>query len=317
MIVALGEALIDLIQRPDGLFEARVGGGPLNTAVTIARLGGAVEFAGRVSSDAFGTRILERLRSDGVGTTLIAGAAQPTTLSVATLSDTGGADYSFYLQGTADWQWTSAELGRVAELQPAALHVGSLSAAIEPGSALIETLQRELATTTLISYDMNLRPGLGLAVARERDRVERQVRLAHIVKASDDDIAWLHPGVDPFLTAASWTAPERAVVVTTGAAGAAVLLHGGHRIDVPGVPVEVADTIGAGDSFCGGLLVALDRAGFLADGSRGIRGMTSAAWTTALSFAMRVAALTCTRVGAEPPTLRELDDFAVAVAGVS
>ena len=306
MIVALGEALIDLIQREDGLFEPRPGGGPANTAIAIARLGFDVEFAGRISCDAFGGVIRHRLESNGVGLGLVALASQPTTLAIASLAADGSAAYSFYVEGTADWQWTGLELSLIEQAHPTAIHFGSLSAAIEPGASAIEALLRRLSRDVLVSYDINVRPGLGSRVAAERERVERQVRLSGLIKASDDDLTWLYPDEKPEQVAARWARTGRYVVLTFGSAGAAVVLPQGEVLTIPAMPVELVDTIGAGDAFCGGLLVALGEAGFLHGSTRGLAALTIDDWTTALNTAASVAALTCGRRGAEPPTSSEL-----------
>jgi fructokinase len=308
MIVSIGEALIDLIQGPDGRYTAVPGGAPANVAITVARLGGPAAFAGRLSGDSFGTRLRDRLADNQVDLDWAADASEPTTLAVASLDETGSADYAFYLQGTADWAWASGDLDALIDAAPAALHYGSLAAAVEPGSREIERATRQLAEagSTLLSYDVNCRPAVGFGREAERERVERQLEPAHLVKASDDDLEWLHPGADVDEVAARWAGGIRFVLVTRGPDGVRLHRPHGAPIDVPSLAVEVVDTVGAGDATCGALLTALHEAGALGRGLAGLTALSDDEWRDALRFATLVGGETCRRAGAEPPTREEL-----------
>jgi fructokinase len=308
-IVSIGEALIDLIQGPDGRYSAVPGGAPANVAVTVARLGGPAAFAGRLSRDSFGERLRSRLAANDVDLTWSADASEPTTLAVASLDDTGSAEYAFYLQGTADWGWADGDLDALIADAPDAFHFGSLAAAVEPGRAEIERATRRLdeSRRTVVSYDVNCRPAVGFDRDAERARVERQLEPAHLVKASDDDLAWLFPGADADEIAGRWAGGIRFVLVTRGGDGVRLHRPGGDVIDVPAVPVEVVDTVGAGDATCGALLTALGEAGALGRGAQGLAALSVDAWRDALRFAVLVGGETCRRSGAEPPTRAEVD----------
>jgi fructokinase len=308
MIVSIGEALIDLIQGPDGRYTAVPGGAPANVAITIARLDGPAAFVGRLSGDSFGARLRERLADNRVDLGGAADASEPTTLAVASLDETGSAEYAFYLQGTADWAWASGDLDALIASAPAALHYGSLAAAVEPGRLEIERATRSLADsrTTLLSFDVNCRPAVGFGRGAERLRVERQLEPAHLVKASDDDVEWLYPGADVDEVAARWAGGIRFVLVTRGPDGVRLHRPKGDPIDVPSLAVDVVDTVGAGDATCGALLTALHEAGALGRGIDGLTALTDDDWRAALTFATLVGGETCRRAGAEPPTRAEL-----------
>ncbi|PRX97220.1 carbohydrate kinase family protein [Allonocardiopsis opalescens] len=329
MIVVVGEALIDLIGSapadagaprsgrgaapPDPVYRAVCGGAPANTAVALARLGVPAALLGRIGADTFGQRLRAHLERNGVRPELLVAAAEPTTLAIATLDDAGRARYDFRVDGTADWQWTPAELPDPLPEGTAALHVGSLAMAVPPGARVLEEwLHRVRAhSAATVSYDPNVRPALAGEPAEAVARVERQLALADIVKASDEDIDHLYPGRDPLDAARDWLARGPAlVVVTRGAAGAFALAGPGEPLHAPFVPVDTADTVGAGDAFAAGLLDALGTLGALADRAA-LRRLCAAPDPAnrlgpVLAHAQAVAALSCTRPGADPPYRDEL-----------
>jgi fructokinase len=306
MIVVAGEALIDLVAVDrDGGYQAVVGGSPSNVAVGLARLGQPTRLLARLSCDAFGQRIRAHLAANGVALDWAVTAREPTSLAVASLDANGRAEYSFYLSGTADWQWSATEWPSSLD-GVSALHSGSLAAAIEPGAAVVERALAGCPVT--VSYDLNLRPSIRPDRAAERARVERQIRYAQLVKASDEDLAWLYPGRPLAETAAAWRAAGVAcAVVTLGSDGAYLLAPDGVAYRSTARPVTVVDTVGAGDAFAAGLLAALARLDAL--GSNPVdrlAAVTMQQWHGVLDFANTVAAVTCTRRGADPPTLAEV-----------
>ncbi|MEV5407443.1 carbohydrate kinase [Thermopolyspora sp. NPDC052614] len=327
MIVVCGEALIDLVPtgEPD-TYRAVPGGGPANTAVALSRLGTPARLLCRLSGDGFGRRLRDHLVASGVDLSLAVEAAEPTTAAVVGLDNSGGAAYQFYVQGTADWQWAPAELP--AELPPGtrALHFGTLASILPPGAEVLRAwaaAQREHAT---VVYDVNVRPVLLPDRARYRAAVDPWLKAAHVVKASDDDLAWLYPERDPLDTARAWIGDHGLAVVllTCGAEGAVAVTPSGPPVRVPGFPVKVVDTVGAGDTFTGALLHALAARGALPDrtaesGSSAGPDQVSASpgpefasrsdLADALRFAVAAAAITCTRAGAVPPTRAEVDGF--------
>ncbi|MFE7132583.1 carbohydrate kinase [Streptomyces sp. NPDC057638] len=298
MIVVAGESLIDLLPEPATATTAlaplhpRPGGGPYNTALALGRLGGPAAFCSRVSTDAFGEALLTRLRTAGVGLSLVARGPEPTTLAVATVGADGSAGYGFYAQGTAD---------RLFELPPPlpdeveAMAFGTCSLVLEPGASAYEALlRREAGRGRFILLDPNVRPGIIPDPDAWRQRFTGLLPQVSLLKLSEEDADWL--GGVP-------RGPE-AVVVTRGSGGLEVRPRDGARVVVPAIPVTVADTIGAGDTVNAALLHAVRHADALRPGA--LRRLTSEQWRAILSFAAQAAAVTCSRAGANPPYLSDL-----------
>ena len=310
-VLVLGEALVDLAigareETGGGLvMAAHAGGSPANVAVGLARLGVRTQFAARISRQGLGPFLRAHLEESGVDIGLCVDAPQPATLAIVGVDDGGTAAYSFYVEGTADWQWERAELP--ANDAGAAVHVGSLAIALEPGAQVVATwiAEQRARGEVYISLDPNVRPALVLGLPGYRERLDSLIAQAHLVKVSDEDLHALEPEVEPLTTAMAWAerGPEL-VVVTHGARGATALAAGAKPVHSPGIPVRVLDTIGAGDAFTSGLLAFFAERGALRVGATGVLDPRVVA--EALSFAGRVAALTCTRAGSEPPWRAEL-----------
>ncbi|MDP9845989.1 carbohydrate kinase family protein [Streptosporangium lutulentum] len=278
------------------------GGSPANTAVALSRLGTSTRFLGRISRDSFGAQFRAHLGASGVDLTGCVTAGEPSTLAVATLDESGQAVYTFYAEGSADWQWTAAELTAERLGDVSCLHTGSLALVRAPGAGVVEELLAGAAARATVSIDPNVRAGfVDLAVYRER--MPRWCALADIVKLSDDDLEQIHPGEPVERVCDAWhTAGARLIVITRGSRGAIVSLDG-ERATVPAPPTDVVDTVGAGDSFTAGLLHRLHTSGLLG-GRLGDLDLDRA--TDAAAFAARVAALTCSVAGANPPWARDL-----------
>ncbi len=311
MLTVLGEALIDLIAEPAPAegpvrYCAQVGGSPFNVAIGLARLGRPTQLMARLSTDGFGRQLRAHLDRNNVRSDATVTASEHTTLAVAALDDAGQAVYDFYVENTADWQWSTAEL---AAFPPAStvLHTGSLASWLAPGCELIAALAERLRGegSVLLSYDPNIRPALLSDRDSARRRVERSVAAAHLVKASVEDLEWLYPDSDTDSVATAWLALGcELLVVTRGAGGMSAYGDGFGRRDHPGRSVTIVDTIGAGDSCMAALLDGLDRRGAAIPG--GPRGLSVAALDEVLDDAALVAAITCSRAGANPPTAAEL-----------
>ncbi|GAB3205351.1 carbohydrate kinase family protein [Marinactinospora thermotolerans] len=307
MITVVGEALIDLISAESGTYRAAPGGAPTNTAVALARLGTPASLLARIGSDRFGRRLRGYITSCGVDGRDLVSASEPSTLAIADIDEAGHAEYGFYVNGTADWQWRPEELPDPVADDVTALHVGSLALALAPGSAVLEkwiARQRERVT---VSYDPNIRPALAGDPATERERVERQIALADIVKASDEDVRWLYPGRSVEETARFWAGlGPRLVFVTRGGEGTVALRGGADPLLLVRTPpaVKVADTVGAGDAFAAGVLDALDRNGVLgAAGRDRLASLDAQALAACLDHAHWVSGRVCERVGADPGPL--------------
>ena len=308
-VTVIGECVADAFTDPalggPGELALRVhpGGGPANTAVALARLGTPVAFRGRLADDVFGRLFRARLAGSGVDLSGCVAAAEPSTLAVAELDAEGRAAYSFHAEGTADWQWTAAELDTAGPPEPACLHTGSLALVREPGGPAIEEHLARGAVSATVSIDPNVRPLL-VDPAVYRSRLPRWCALADILRLSSDDVEHLYPGtrVEAFADRCHADGVPL-VVVTLGDAGAFASLDGA-RTSVPARAVTVVDTVGAGDAFTAGLLHHLgghggpDGRGVL--GGR-LTGLTVETVTEACRHAAEVAALTCTVPGPNPP----------------
>ena len=225
-------------------------------AIGLARLGHHTALMARLADNALGRMLRDHAAAEGVDLTAAPLASQPTTLAVVSLDPRASASYDFYLDGTADWHWTERELARAPE-RMAVLHFGSIASWTAPGDALILALAERVRERgdVLVSYDPNVRPGLLADHERARGRIERAVGLAHLAKASADDIAWLYPELTASEVAGRWLRLGAALVVITGSARGADAFTGlAGPVHRPVRPVAVADTVGAGDSFTAGLI---------------------------------------------------------------
>ena len=307
MIVVCGEALVDLTPTRCGSedgFVPRAGGSPFNVAVGLARLETPVAFLGRISSDAFGRLLRGHLEDNGVDLRYVNQGPEPTALAFVHLGPGGSPDYAFHWNGTADRELSPADVPESFPPQVAAVHVGSVSLVLEPGASTLESLMRRTAGHHVVSLDPNVRPRL----IPDRDaylrRLHGWVTQVDLVKISVEDLSWLYPGTAPRAAAqALHGRGGAAVVVTDGARGAMAVTDAAH-VDVAAVPVDVVDTVGAGDAFSAGLLSWLDHEGLL--DPTNVRGLDEDQLRTALQFAGRVAAATCARVGADPPRRADL-----------
>jgi fructokinase len=301
MIVVCGEALVDLVPAAGGGgYLARPGGSPANVAVGLGRLGVDVSLLTRLSTDYFGQLIRDHLTQSHVDLTLALPTAARTTVAMVTLSTAGDAGYTFGIDGGADDGWRPEELP-AALPDRAALHVsGALALAVPSMGATIGALLDRECGRRVITLDPNPRPALG----GERSTLDRWLRRADIVKVSEEDLDWLCPGQTLAEVAHAWRAGGPALVVVTRG-GDGVFADGpSGEVELAAPPVDLVDTVGAGDAFMSGLLAALDRAAMLdRDHLHALRVDELAA---ALRYAQRVAALTCTRVGADPPWLVDL-----------
>lgn len=297
MIAVGGEALIDLVIQPDGSVAAKLGGGPFNAARTIARLGGAAAFLGTLSVDRFGGMLRRQLVDDGVDTSFGATSTLPTTLAAAELDDHGSASYRFYITDTS----APAMSGTVVPTATTALHVGTLGLVLEPMATTLERLVTESNSDTLVFVDPNCRPLIIADRARYLETLARVIRRADVVKISTDDAEYLDPTGSPLGVARSYVALGARLVLLTAGGGAVVAVAEGWEVTVPIPPVEVVDTIGAGDAF-GGAFLRWWLANGHGRGDLADRGLVE----RAVARAVLVSGMTCERAGAEPPFLAEL-----------
>ena len=297
--LVVGEALVDVVPGAHGAPRDLPGGSPANVAITLGRLGREVRLATTLGPDDRGRAVRAWLESSGVTVDAETPASGRTSSAVVTLDENGAASYDF------DLAW---DLDHVDPGTESVLHVGSVATVLAPGDATVRDLVASLRHDRVVSFDPNARPALTPDADRARERVEELVALSDVVKVSDEDLAWYHPGADPVAVATSWAATGPGlVVVTRGGAGAVAVRHDGRTVETPGVRVVVSDTVGAGDTFSGVLLDAL--AGLDVHGSSGgrrLRALSDDEVRHVLRTACAGASVTVSRPGADPPDREEL-----------
>ena len=294
-----GEVLIDIL--PTGPV---VGGGPANTAKALARLGHDVYFIDGISSDAYGQVARTELLRDGVNLDLALVSDKPTCTASVTLDAAGGASYEFLIDGTATFDFAPSWLPDPYRFQPKVLHIGTLVTVIEPGASALYDWAMQVAEFAPIVFDPNIRP----SVQPDRDlyeaAVEKWAALSAVIKVSDDDLAWLFPEVSIDDVAKRWINDGVFLVVITRGANGIVGFTEDGRVEVPGVKVDVVDTVGAGDTVGAIVVEAMIEHGLIE--LRGDR------LQEVLSRAAHAAAITCSRQGAEPPYKHELPTIKVS-----
>lgn len=300
MIVVCGEALLDRIH--NGADRVLPGGSPFNTARALARLGVPAAFLGHLSSDEGGRQLAAALQADGVDPRYVTMGSEPTTTAVAYVDAAGVPDFRFVTDGTSAPNLTPAMVPSEFEPDVEALVVGSLGLLLEPMAETITALARREHGKRLLVVDPNVREGLD-AGQEYTTRLAEVLSLSTIVKASDYDLAWVYPDLE-FEAAAEalLSSGPRLVVVTLGEDGA-YAAHRNLRVRVPARPVQVVDTVGAGDAFGAALLCWLREH----DRFRLEPVLEEAELRAALEFACLAAAIDCSRGGGDPPRRADMD----------
>ncbi|MGE8496910.1 MAG: carbohydrate kinase family protein [Pseudomonas sp.] len=310
MYLVCGEALFDVFIQDDGArsselaFKAIAGGSPFNVALGLRRMGVDSALFTGISSDSLGQRLRRVLGEEGVSDAYLIASDAPTTLAMVGVDAQGSPQYSFRGEGCADRQLRPEHLPRL-DAQVRGLHVGSYSLVVQPvADTLLELVQREHAQR-LISLDPNVRLNPAPDIALWRERVEAFAAYAHLIKVSEEDLQLLYPDQDPQQVAAGWLGERcQLVFLTHGSDGASVHSRHGHW-SVPAVAVQTRDTVGAGDTFQAALISYLIRHGL--DSPNALATLSREHIDAMLRFAVRAAALTCSRVGPDLPYLHELD----------
>lgn len=301
-ILVVGETLVDIVHTPDGMVDEHVGGSPANVAMGLARLGHDTVLATSLGDDAHGTRCRGHVTDHGVSIENLDVGHHPTSTAVATLDDSGAAEYDF------DLHWDLRPVDRLDRF--AHVHTGSIAATLTPGATVVaDTLGTARAHAT-ISYDPNARPSIMGDADDVRPQIEELIALSDVVKASDDDVEWLYPGQTlPDVMAAWGRMGPGLVVVTRGRDGVTYrLTASGESAEAPARVDRVVDTVGAGDSFMAGLVSGLLDAGLLGEVAARARLAAAALGdvTGAIDRAMGTSAITVVHAGAYAPTRTEL-----------
>ncbi len=308
MFVVCGEALMDVFGGADSVqgvaLDARIGGSPLNVAIGLARLAQPVSFFAALSTGFLGQRLQRALRDEGVNTDAVAHLDAPTTLGLVGLDADGVASYAFYGHGCAD---RLLPMGALAGVPAAAraFHFGSYAMVVEPVAATQRALVEREHRRSLIAYDPNIRLNVEPDLQRWHDTLQWMLPRTHLLKLSAEDLELLFPGAAPAELARHWLAQGVACVVVTQGSGGAAAWRAGEHWPVDPAPVDVVDTVGAGDTFQAALLAGLAERGVWS--AAALRELPGAALQQVLHFAARAAAVTCSRRGADLPRRGELD----------
>ena len=309
-IAILGEALIDFKSTGPLEFKGFIGGSSLNVATATSRLGQDTAFLGQVSNDMFGSRLLDHMTDNGIQSNLVLRSDAPTTLAFVEERD-GQAHFSFIGNRAADTLY-DPQPRPVLPADVRFMQFGSISLLTDPTSASITEIigkhRSSLNHNVTVVFDPNCRPALTPDLDGYRRKLKTWLRLAHLVKVSDQDLGWLEPGRDLHEVAYEWIALGPTVVIVTRGERGSVLYRTGHApLEVPTPRVQVVDTVGAGDTYTAGLMV-----GLLEHGHERAEQLATHSDETLLNvmrFAAASAAINCTRAGANPPVRLEVTAF--------
>jgi fructokinase len=292
--LVIGEALIDIVQRDGRVLGEHVGGSPLNVAVGLGRLDREVDFLTHIGDDERGRRIVDYVEASGVR--LVPGSitAAHTPTASARIDETGAATYTFDIE----WQLT----GTPEVAPPLIAHTGSIAGFLGPGCLATAALLDAYHLAATITFDPNVRPALITDREQAIGRIDRLVERADVVKVSDEDLRWIDPSRSPEEIATAWQAVGPSIVaVTMGGQGAFAVCAAGV-VRVAARPVEVVDTVGAGDSFMTGLIDALWSLNLLgADRREDLARIDVDSLDGVLQEAALASALTVSRAGADLP----------------
>ena len=293
-----GEVLIDLI--PDGSKRKPVvGGGPANTAKALSKLGIDTQFIDGISTDDYGQMAKDELVVSGVKLDCVKYSDKPTCLAIVSLSDSGSASYEFVIENTATFDFNLNWLPNPQTKRPGLLHIGTLAAAIEPGASVLFEWAQSLAKVAPIVFDPNIRPAVISDRKKYLMQVERWVSISSVIKVSDEDLKWLYPSLEIEQVVSNWITKGPSLIVVTYGDKGLVGYRVGEKVSVDAVKVEVADTVGAGDTVGAILVEAIVKDGL--DTLSGVR------LEMMLKRAAMAAAITVSRSGANPPTLKEIE----------
>jgi fructokinase len=293
-----GEVLIDLIPDSEEL-QPIVGGGPANTAKALAKLGVDTQFIDGISSDRYGQMVKNELLTAGVKLDYVKYSDKPTCLAIVSLSESGSATYEFVIENTATFDFILEWLPNPQTERPSLLHIGTLATVIEPGASVLFEWAQSVAKVVPIVFDPNIRSAVISDRKQYVAQVERWVSISSAIKVSVEDINWLYPSIEIEQVVNDWLIKGPSLVVVTYGDKGLTGYRKGEVVSVEAVQVKVADTVGAGDTVGAILVEAIIK--------DGLASLTGLRLEMMLKRAAKAAAITVSRVGANPPTSEELD----------
>ena len=292
-----GEALIDLIPRGEQKV-AIVGGGPANTAKALARLGFDSYFIDGISTDSFGGMIKDQLLHDGVNLKYAHYSDKQTCTADVSLDKAGVASYVFTIDGTATFDFTNDWLPDPAQIKPVVLQIGTLATIVQPAADILLEWAKRVAKVAPIVFDPNVRSSVLPDRPKYQEAIAKWAAISEVIKVSEDDLAWLYPEQDQIAIAEEWIKGGSTLVIITKGSYGIIGVTKDDVVSVPGVKIEVVDTVGAGDTV-GAIVVE-------AIVERGLKVITGDVLREVLVRATKAAAVTCSRAGANPPTRTEI-----------
>lgn len=262
----LGDAVVDLLPESEGRLLQCPGGAPANVAVGIARLGGNSGFIGRVGDDPFGRFMRHTLQQEQVDISHMRLDGQHRTSTVVVdLDDQGERTFTFMVRPSADLFLEEADLPQFAARQW--LHVCSIALSAEPSrSTTFAAMEKIKLAGGRVSFDPNIRPNLWQDQDLLHACLDRALRLANVVKLSEEELVFISGSDDLAQGIASVTEryqPEL-LLVTQGKAGVLAAFQQ-QFIHFNAKPVVSVDTTGAGDAFVAGMLASLAANGMPTD----------------------------------------------------
>jgi len=318
MIVCIGEAVIDMFQKKipgmGNVFIPLPGGCTYNTSIAIGALGVPAAFIGRLSRNFFGDIQVKRLKDYNVRNDLLIRCAENPILAFIKTEEGGQPQYAFYDEGTADKLLSTDELPQFPG-EASCIVFGSISMNMEPIATTVETLiLNEASKNTnerkVTAFDPNIRPFMIKDKNEYIKRFSKWAGACTIAKISSEDFEYIFPDTEPEAALKKTIdLGTRLAIVTLGPGGAIALLKRDDgsltKVRITGIHIpQIADTVGAGDTFLGAFLARLHYMNKMTHNV--IIDLSETDLRDALSFANKAASIVCTRYGTNPPSMEEI-----------
>jgi fructokinase len=318
MIVTYGEALVDMIEMPDGRFAAALGGAVCNFTLAAARQALDVTYLNPLSTDSFGQRFAQLLTPAGVRLGSALRSIRPTSLAIVTLDASKSPSYAFHRQGVADRDITPAQASAALPAGLRLFHTGGLALVPEDLDATLHTIRAAANAGALISIDANMRPRACDDLPAYAGGVRRALAHAHLLKVSEEDLHYLgYTGQTPLEAARALldTTNVGLIALTLGAQGAVLLSRRASVMLAAPDGIKLIDTVGCGDCFLAGLVASLAAQNQLSAATLSDAG--EATLRQALHHAVASASLNAMREGCNPPTGAEVARFLAVQAALA